>query len=79
MMTSRPTSTRTQKATNNSASFTVYDDGVEFKKRVGQYEEELIREALEQTGGNQTHAAKLLRMPIRTLVYKIKNYGIKGE
>jgi two-component system, NtrC family, response regulator AtoC len=54
-------------------------DGGGFKERVGQYEEALIMAALDQTGGNQTHAAKLLKMPVRTLVYKIKRFGIKWK
>lgn len=40
-------------------------------------DEERILEALRRTGGNQTKAAELLGMPRRTLVYKLKRYGIK--
>jgi DNA-binding NtrC family response regulator/pSer/pThr/pTyr-binding forkhead associated (FHA) protein len=49
----------------------------DFKDRVKQYEIELILDALRRAEGNQTQAAKLLRMPLRTLVHKIKSYGIK--
>ncbi len=35
-----------------------------------------IREALETTGGNQTHAARLLAMPTRTFFEKAKHYGL---
>ena len=33
--------------------------------------------ALERTGGNQSRAAELLQMPLRTLVHKIRTLGIK--
>jgi DNA-binding NtrC family response regulator len=53
-------------------------DGSEsFKDRVRHYETELILDALKRTGGNQTQAAKLLGMPLRTFVHKLKTYGIK--
>jgi len=35
-----------------------------------------IREALEATGGNQTRAALLLSMPMRTFFGKVKQYGL---
>lgn len=48
----------------------------DFKERIKQYELELIVDALERTDGNQTEAAKILRMPLRTLVHKISQYGL---
>ncbi len=52
-------------------------DDADFKERVRGYETQLILDALQRTAGNQTQAARLLRMPLRTLVHKIKSYGIK--
>jgi two-component system, NtrC family, response regulator AtoC len=40
-------------------------------------ERELIRRALESTGGNRTHAAKMLEISLRSLLYKIKEYGME--
>jgi len=40
-------------------------------------EADLIRRALRSTGGNRTHAAKLLDISHRALLYKIKEYGIR--
>jgi two-component system response regulator AtoC len=40
-------------------------------------EKELIRRALEKTGGNRTHAARLLEISPRALLYKLKEYGIE--
>ena len=39
-------------------------------------EEALIRQALTRTGGNRTHAAELLEISHRALLYKIKEYAI---
>jgi len=49
---------------------------LEFKARMQRYEEELILEALERAGWNQTAAARALRMPLRTMVRKIQAYGL---
>jgi two-component system response regulator AtoC len=40
-------------------------------------EADLIERALRATGGNRTHAAKLLEISHRALLYKIKEYGIR--
>lgn len=39
-------------------------------------ERELILRALEQTGGNRTHAARLLELSHRALLYKIKDFNL---
>ncbi len=39
-------------------------------------ERDAIRDALGKTGGNKTHAAKLLGIGVRTLHRKVKEYGI---
>ena len=41
------------------------------------FEAELIRRALAQTGGNRTHAARLLEISHRALLYKLKDYDIR--
>jgi two-component system, NtrC family, response regulator AtoC len=46
-------------------------------KRARRYfEADLIRRALRATGGNRTHAARLLEISHRALLYKLKEYGI---
>jgi two-component system response regulator AtoC len=42
-------------------------------------EARLISEALEATGGNRTHAARLLGISHRALLYKLKEYGLGGR
>lgn len=46
-------------------------------EQVRNFEEGVIREALIQTGGNQTKAARLLGLKVTTLNSKIKRYQIK--
>ena len=54
----------------------VDDADLSVKRRLAQLEAELIARALEQTGGNRTHACRLLEMSHRALLYKMKDYGI---
>ena len=50
--------------------------GVNFYDEVRRFEVDLIRRALEQTGGHQSRAARLLGMNATTLNSKIKTYNI---
>jgi DNA-binding NtrC family response regulator len=50
---------------------------VPFKDRIRDYEVKLLTDALDAASGNQSRAAELLQMPLRTLVHKIKVYGLK--
>lgn len=50
--------------------------GVNFYDEVKRFEIDLIRRALEQTGGHQSRAARLLGLNATTLNSKIKNYNI---
>jgi DNA-binding NtrC family response regulator len=47
------------------------------KRARQELEAELILEALRRTGGNRTHAARLVGISHRALLYKIKEYGIR--
>jgi DNA-binding NtrC family response regulator len=51
-------------------------DGINFYDAVERYEIELIRSALNQCGGNQAQAAKLLHLKSTTLNAKMKHYGL---
>jgi two-component system response regulator AtoC len=48
------------------------------KQAIRSVEEQLIRRALERTGGNRTRAAEILEISYRALLYKIKEYGISA-
>ncbi|ACM21422.1 sigma-54-dependent transcriptional response regulator [Geotalea daltonii FRC-32] len=52
------------------------NDSLSIKYAEEVIERDLIRRALERTGGNRTHAAKLLEISHRALLYKIKDYGM---
>jgi len=51
--------------------------GVNFYDEVKKFEIDLIRRALEQTGGHQSRAARLLGLNATTLNSKIKVYNIQ--
>ena len=51
-------------------------DELSIKKLSAQLERILITRALEKTDGNRTHAAKLLEISHRALLYKLKDYDI---
>ncbi len=52
------------------------NEGIDFYNEIEQYEIELIKSALSHCGGNQTQAARLLRMKSTTLNAKMKHYGL---
>ena len=52
------------------------NEGIDFYHEVERYEIELIKSALSHCGGNQTQAARLLRMKSTTLNAKMKHYGL---
>ncbi|HLM00814.1 MAG TPA: sigma-54 dependent transcriptional regulator [Pyrinomonadaceae bacterium] len=53
--------------------------GVNFYDEVRKFEVDLIRRALEQTGGHQSRAARLLGLNATTLNSKIKTYNIPAR
>ena len=46
---------------------------LDFKQRVAAFEEELLLGALIETGGNQAEAARILRIPQRTMTHKVRS------
>ncbi len=52
------------------------DDDLSVKRAARRIERELILRALEHTGGNRTHAAKLLDLSHRALLYKIRDFEL---
>lgn len=61
-----------------SALFTgIPGDNLSIKRAEDLLEREMIRRALEKTGGNRTHAARLLEISHRSLLYKLKEYGME--
>jgi two-component system, NtrC family, response regulator AtoC len=60
-------------ATGEGASFRPIEE------ELREFERNRMVEALRVTGGNQTRAAKLIRMPLRTFAAKLKQYDIPRE
>ncbi|MGQ0714205.1 MAG: sigma-54-dependent transcriptional regulator [Gemmatimonadaceae bacterium] len=52
-------------------------DTLSIKLRTSELEKTLIQRALERTRGNRTHAARLLDLSHRALLYKIRAYGLE--
>jgi two-component system response regulator AtoC len=52
-------------------------DDLSVKRAQRVLEADLIRRALERTGGNRTKAAELLELSPRALLYKIREYGLE--
>ena len=48
------------------------------KKATAALEKDYIEKALIATDGNRTKAAKILEISLRSLIYKIKDYGIES-
>jgi len=70
-----------QKGTPATTAATVVSDdsNLSIKQKTAALEIDLITRALEKTGGNRTHAAKILEISHRTLLYKLKEYNLGGE
>jgi DNA-binding NtrC family response regulator len=67
-----------QTSTADSVASLDIGRGISFYDEVSRFEIELVRRALELTGGHQSKAAKLLGMNNTTLNSKIKVYNIKN-
>ena len=70
-----PPSIRLFDANYQAASVT--DENLSIKKAEDAIERDLIRKALAKTIGNRTQAAKILEISHRSLLYKLKEYGIE--
>lgn len=55
------------------------DSNLSIKQRTAALEIDLIQRALAKTNGNRTHAAKILEISHRTLLYKLKEFNLGGD
>ena len=53
-----------------------HSEGLDFKTRIEHIESALIIEALREAKWNQSEAARVLRIPLRTMTRKMQAYGI---
>ncbi|HLR06552.1 MAG TPA: sigma 54-interacting transcriptional regulator, partial [Pyrinomonadaceae bacterium] len=71
-----PSSARSAARGDSGAGAIDISRGINFYDEVRRFEIDLIRRALDQTGGHQSRAARLLGMNPTTLNSKIKTYNI---
>jgi DNA-binding NtrC family response regulator len=67
-----PDELRTRSVATSADAVALGDEGIEFDRLVGDFERELIRRALEKSGGNKRMAADLLHIKRTTLIEKLK-------
>ncbi len=72
-----PSQEKAQTVLSSSVTALDFSRGISFYDEVSRFEIELIKRALEFTGGHQSRAAKLLGMNNTTLNSKIKSYNLK--
>lgn len=65
-----------KKTSNDPFQSLLDDENLSIKQMNRGLEIALIKRALEKTGGNRTHAAKMLELSHRALLYKLKEYEI---
>jgi two-component system response regulator AtoC len=63
----------------HSESPLIDDGNLSIKQKTRALEVDLIRRALKKTHGNRTHAAKILEISHRALLYKLKEYELGDE
>jgi len=64
--------------TRINAEFDLPEEGVNLVSHLGNLEKTYVVEALRVSGGNQTKAAKLLQMPVRSLRHLLDKHGIRS-
>lgn len=70
-----PETIQRPRQTAGNALFELPPDGVSLEE----IEREIIRRALEMTGGNRTHAARYLDITRSALLYRMQKHGLGGE
>ena len=64
--------------TRIKAEFNLPEDGLNLVSHLGNLEKTYVVEALRMSGGNQTKAAKLLQMPVRSLRHLLDKHSIRS-
>jgi len=60
------------------AEFDLPEDGINLTSHLENLEKTYVVEALQRTGGNQTKAAELLKMPVRSLRHLLDKHNIRS-
>ena len=62
-----------------AAAFALPEAGINISAHLDQLEKTYLLEALRRTGGNQTRAAELLQLSVRSLRHLLDKHGIRGK
>lgn len=54
-------------------------EGIDLDKHMNMVEKTLLLKALERSEGDKTEAARLLKMPVRSLRYRMDKHGIEYD
>jgi DNA-binding NtrC family response regulator len=68
---------RPRQAEGPAAEVLPDEPGLSIKEKVKRYEAQLLLDALAKHDWNQTKTAEALEIPLRTLVHKMKQYGLR--
>ncbi len=60
-----------------NSEFNLPEEGIDLSSHLGNLEKTYVVEALKQSGGNQTKAAELLQMPVRSLRHLLDKHSIR--
>ena len=60
------------------SEFDLPDDGIDLATHLDNLERTYVMEALRKTSGNQTKAAELLKMPVRSLRHLLDKHDIRS-
>jgi DNA-binding NtrC family response regulator len=61
-----------------AAALDLPDEGLNLTAHLDQLEKSYLLEALQRTGGNQTRAAELLQLSVRSLRHLLDKHGIRS-
>ena len=71
----RPTSSPSQPAVD----VVLPEEGMDLDGHVSEIEKQIIQEALSRVGGSRAEAAKLLKISLRSLRYRLAKYGLESN
>ena len=74
-----PDATNSADTANTADTADTADDGPSFREQVEAFERNLIRKAMNASGGNQSQAARRLRLNRATFYDRLRKYGMTKE
>jgi len=75
----RPAGARSEVQLPMATPAAIPEEGFDLTEHLEQVEKQLLKRALEQTGGHATNAAALLGLTFRAFRYKLKKYGLRRD